>query len=1357
MSAKGTITATSEGSLTVPARKSNGDVCNLELSSVLVAPDAGFKLTAVRSLVDAGHAVLFADQRSGIFLNHDAESFVPFTESNNLYYLDEDTTEIVSIATESAQTISTSEYLHLCFGHVNRKYMSLMRRTAKGMPELPSKVPSFVCHCCQESKSRHANKALSSTSRAQEPLELIHIDTAGPMKVQSVQGERYVTVFVDDKTRYRWCYCHRLRDDLLNIFKKFVADAQALKVYSKIGAIRRVRTDNGGEYISGFFEQFLLDSGIRHEYSNPDEQFGNGRAERSIGLIFVMARAMHLTSGLATFLWSFAVKHAVHLLNRLPTRANPRYISPYEAMRGNLPDVSKLRPWGCLVYCYVIKHKSKDWKTSARGIPSAYMGDGEADGSKAYIAFNLTTRAIIFTTSVWFDPTFLPGRKKTDRRVISCSFGSYPDSDTELTQLYSYPQDDDLLEQVNEIAPQLVAQLRNQAEDDLRSQNEQALLDQLRRTDLHPNFAVNDQESPHFQQLRMQILDDLSDQGPLRLPDGSCELLGYDSDADMYLVRANSIVRFYPSEAVLHKLQTTGGVYSTVLGISFESYDDEQDEFITLKDDVVSEIDRKVIETKLQHALQSYLNGELSHDAYTNINTVMSNQYRDMLSPRRESVSTDACESNTSTAIVTLMAVQEFVLAVQGQDDFTPKTLHQALSSPEREQWKEAVREELNKLIGRGVFKFIKSTELPSDKKAFPLHLIFKRKKNQHGEVVRYKARLVLDGSKMRENIDYFGSYAPVTDFTSFRLIVAYGHAKHWLIKQYDIVLAFTCARPQNPTFVRFVFDLEGIVEGIRKFQIAELVWNLYGDVSAPRSWAETFKAFLTGLGFSEVGGHPCVMIKIQGDEILLLTTYVDDIVATASNPELFVWFETELGKRFEYTNQGDLNWCLGVEFSKSSDGRCLILSQQKYSKEILERFGMSNVKAMKTPMDSHVKLSLADCPKVVDPLLQKEYRSKIGSLQYLSLWTRPDLSYSVAILSRFLHCPGIKQLQAANRVLQYLCGTIDKGITYVSDSTLLSPIYPDLNRLVAFSDADFAGCLDTAKSMTGFVVLMNNSLIAWKAGRQASVMLSTSAAETQALMKATIIVTHLRCMLHDMKCQQVNPTVTYVDNKTAMYVSEGKQVMSETAKHCTVQCKYVAQQVSLGVIFLQYIQTGEQRADIFTKALSGPIFRYHRDALMNPRGSEGYSEHYATVSIPVITCTSLKLYSVLKELQRRLVLNRWRIMFVKSNDSMKHEQSMWDDEQVRLKRTIKTMRIRLAGKTHADKLDGLSYRGTIAQTSLLHDFSVRTGVSQPTQFQSSSRHNIGETVTSHSSLANSGNQVTLAKSGKRVKFRSDN
>ena len=141
--------------------------------------------------------------------------------------------------------------------------------------------------------------------------------------------------------------------------------------------------------------------------------------------------------------------------------------------------------------------------------------------------------------------------------------------------------------------------------------------------------------------------------------------------------------------------------------------------------------------------------------------------------------------------------------------------------------------------------------------------------------------------------------------------------------------------------------------------------------------------------------------------------------------------------------------------------------------------------------------------------------------------------------------------------------------------------------------------------------------------------------------------------MLHDMHCQQTQLTVIYVDNKTAMYVAEGKQAISETAKHCTVQSKYVAQQVSLGVILLQYVRTNEQHADIFTKALAGPIFLYHRDALMMSRDSV---PEQAMASVPVITCTSLKLYSVLLELQQKLVLVQWKLVLVKSVDLVKHE-----------------------------------------------------------------------------------------------------
>ena len=86
----------------------------------------------------------------------------------------------------------------------------------------------------------------------------------------------------------------------------------------------------------------------------------------------------------------------------------------------------------------------------------------------------------------------------------------------------------------------------------------------------------------------------------------------------------------------------------------------------------------------------------------------------------------------------------------------------------------------------------------------------------------------------------------------------------------------------------------------------------------------------------------------------------------------------------------------------------------------------------------------------------------------------RPDLSYSVAILSRFLHAPGISHLEEANRVFRYVKGTANLGLAYVSDEALLPPLMPKLNQLVAFSDASFADCSDTAKSTTGYVLTLN-------------------------------------------------------------------------------------------------------------------------------------------------------------------------------------------------------------------------------------------------------------------------------------------
>jgi len=121
-----------------------------------------------------------------------------------------------------------------------------------------------------------------------------------------------------------------------------------------------------------------------------------------------------------------------------------------------------------------------------------------------------------------------------------------------------------------------------------------------------------------------------------------------------------------------------------------------------------------------------------------------------------------------------------------------------------------------------------------------------------------------------------------------------------------------------------------------------------------------------------------------------------------------------------------------------------------------------------------------------------------------------------------------------------------------------LSPIFAGLNTIVGYSDADFGGDSDRSKSMTRYVILMNNGPMVWKSGRQTNVALSTSAAETVALMKATVMIKHLRMMLLDLGMPQHVPTTVHVDNKAAICVSEGKDVMHQTTKHVTVQCRYV-------------------------------------------------------------------------------------------------------------------------------------------------------------------------------------------------------
>ncbi|XP_048496421.1 uncharacterized mitochondrial protein AtMg00810-like [Beta vulgaris subsp. vulgaris] len=196
------------------------------------------------------------------------------------------------------------------------------------------------------------------------------------------------------------------------------------------------------------------------------------------------------------------------------------------------------------------------------------------------------------------------------------------------------------------------------------------------------------------------------------------------------------------------------------------------------------------------------------------------------------------------------------------------------------------------------------------------------------------------------------------------------------------------------------------------------------------------------------------------------LLLYTNDIILTASNTALLTRIIGTLSRKFVTIDLGSLHHFLGITASHSSTG--LFLSQEQYAKDILARTSMAGCNSVTTPVDTTSKLSATDGSPVKDPTL---YRSLAGALQYLS-FPRPDIAYAVQQICLFVHAPREPHFHFLKRVLRYLKGILHHGLS-LSVSTSHS--------LTAYSDADWAGCLDFRRSTSGYRVFLGDNLVSWQ------------------------------------------------------------------------------------------------------------------------------------------------------------------------------------------------------------------------------------------------------------------------------------
>ena len=265
------------------------------------------------------------------------------------------------------------------------------------------------CETCIKGKHKKSAFPSGGSSRAKQPLDLVHSDLCGKINARSLGGAEYFLTFIDDCTHFTWVYMLKQKNEVFDCFLRW----KALIEKSSGRKLKTIRTDNGGQYTSTAFEEYLTSEGIRHERTIPRTPEQNGVAERMNRTLVEMVRSMLAGTRLSHGFWAETLSTAVYLRNRSPTKA-VQEITPLEAWTGEKPVVKHLRVFGCNAYVHVPKEERG--KLDSKSKKCIFVGYGNE--MKGYRLFDTVRQKIIFSRDVVFNEQEF------------CSGSQFPEEDT---------------------------------------------------------------------------------------------------------------------------------------------------------------------------------------------------------------------------------------------------------------------------------------------------------------------------------------------------------------------------------------------------------------------------------------------------------------------------------------------------------------------------------------------------------------------------------------------------------------------------------------------------------------------------------------------------------------------------------------------------------------------------------------------------------------------------------------------------------------------------------------------------------------------------------------------------------------
>jgi hypothetical protein len=283
----------------------------------------------------------------------------------------------------------------------------------------------------------------------------------------------------------------------------------------------------------------------------------------------------------------------------------------------------------------------------------------------------------------------------------------------------------------------------------------------------------------------------------------------------------------------------------------------------------------------------------------------------------------------------------------------------------------------------------------------------------------------------------------------------------------------------------------------------------------------------------------------------------------------------------------GEAKLFLGHTITRDRAKGTIKLAQGRMTAELVAKYSFKDAKPKIMPLSVGVQLTKAEGAPL--DTAQFSYGNLVGSLLYLSCCTRPDIAHSVGALAKYMAAPTTAHWQAAMGVVRYLAGTAEQGICF--GGTAEATVGGDL---LGYCDADYAADLDTRRSTTGYVFVLNGGAISWSSRRQQTVAASTTEAEYMAAAGAVKEALWLRKLCKDLQLGAAGAVNILADNQSAIKLLKNP-ISSVRSKHIDVIYHFARERVARGEVSFRYVSTALNVADCLTKAVPAEKFAYCR------------------------------------------------------------------------------------------------------------------------------------------------------------------